>query len=673
MQAYRSILILLLSCTSVLAVTNPVPLVNQPLVPASTLPGGKGFTLTVNGTGFVSGAVVNWNRSGRSTTFVSQSQLTAQISAADVAKPQSAAVSVINPAPGGGRSNVVSFEVALPAPAMAMVTQQFNQKSPIFVGVAADFNGDGKLDIAGSNSYGSEVFVSLGRGDGTFKPPVPTSLNSMVAYGMVAADFNGDGKLDLAYVTTNSAISVLLGNGDGTFRHEQDYSTLDSEPQLGVADFNGDGKLDLAVTNPRENELSVYLGNGDGTFQKPIITATGGESPVQFAVGDFNGDGKLDLAILEINSFEVTIMLGNGDGTFVVNNEYFLDDWPSQIFAADVNGDGKLDLVCFATRYVQEFLGNGDGTFQNSKTIWKLTTRELFDFMAVSDMNADGKLDLVGLAGLKDGNNLVLFKGIGNGTFQSPLLYPVSADLGSAPFVLGDFNNDGKTDMVTDFRSQGAADVSLLQSPGVLMPGLLNFGTALIGGKNPPKTITLTNTGVSALPISGISIMGQNAGDFSQTNSCPASLPSLSSCKIHVTFSPTQDGQPETAAVQISDKGGPESVPLSGEGTVIQVSPLKLDFGDVRVGFQSKPQLVTLLNTSNSDVQVNRIYIKGPTNASFFETNNCGSDLPAGAKCTIRVTFSPFSNGRMKAQAVAEFDYGGPPSAIVELGGTGIK
>jgi hypothetical protein len=162
---------------------------------------------------------------------------------------------------------------------------------------AADLTGDGKVDLVVANVYSNTVTVLLGKGDGTFKPGVDysTGLNP---YSVVAGDVNGDGKLDLVLATANT-ISVLLGNGDGTFQGHTQYPTGPAPNALALGDFNHDGKLDVATANNDSNltgTVSVLLGNGDGTFRPHVDYGTG-VGPYSVAVGDFNKDGKLDLAV----------------------------------------------------------------------------------------------------------------------------------------------------------------------------------------------------------------------------------------------------------------------------------------------------------------------------------------------------------------------------------------
>jgi hypothetical protein len=207
-----------------------------------------------------------------------------------------------------------------------------------------DFNRDGKLDLVVTDS--NAVGVLLGNGDGTFQPPI----NSSVVGGSVAVgDFNRDGMLDLvvAYNGSND-LNVLLGNGDGTFQSPVSYNTGPGPTSVAVADFNADGKLDLAVaTNGKtdNNTVSILLGNGDGTFQAHVDYGTGSSNPSSVAVGDFNGDGTPDLIVADLFSTDVRLLLGNGDGTFGTAVSYAAGSDPSSVAVGDFNGDGRLDVA----------------------------------------------------------------------------------------------------------------------------------------------------------------------------------------------------------------------------------------------------------------------------------------------------------------------------------------
>ena len=181
--------------------------------------------LTVNGTGFVSGSLVTWNGSPRATSFVSGSQLTANILSADIATPATASITVSNPTAGGGTSNTAYFEVTLPTASVNFSSpSQFSQISDVSALFAGDLNGDGIPDlVAGTGPFADPIIILLGKGDGTFQPPIyyVTGENPNAA---TVGDFNNDGKLDLAVVNQQSNdVSILLGNGDGTFQPAVNY------------------------------------------------------------------------------------------------------------------------------------------------------------------------------------------------------------------------------------------------------------------------------------------------------------------------------------------------------------------------------------------------------------------------------------------------------------------
>lgn len=274
---------------------------------------------------------MNWNSARRATTFVNSSQLTASISASDIAKAGTASVTVINPKPGGGPSNEVFFGFGGAEYALHLTRTDILccfQADSVVVG---DFNGDGRLDLAVANSGSGDVSILLGRGDGTFQSPVHYAAGQGPDSQVAVGDFNGDGELDLVVSNSGSNnVSVLLGNGDGSFRATTSYDVGRNPSSVAVADVNGDGKLDLVVSNQNcshsggpcaQGTVSVLLGNGDGTFQ-PHKDFAAGRVPNWVAVGDFNGDGKLDLAVVNGQGnggpSTVSILLGNGDGTFQV-------------------------------------------------------------------------------------------------------------------------------------------------------------------------------------------------------------------------------------------------------------------------------------------------------------------------------------------------------------------
>jgi hypothetical protein len=247
---------------------------------------------------------------------------------------------------------------------------------------SGDFNHDGKRDLAVANNISNDVSILLGNGDGTFQKAVSYGAHSGPV-AIAAGDFNGEGD-----------ITILLGKGDGSFGMQKNISVGSSPTSVKVADLNGDGILDLAITNGTQGEhvVMIFLGNGDGTFLK-AGTATVGNEPYALAVGNFNLDGKPDLAAANLAGNNMSVLLGNGDGTFQPAANYAAGIGTLAIRVGDFNVDHKADLAVCAdlSAAIMVFLGNGDGTFQKPQPV---PLSSSCNSLAVGDINLDGKPDM---------------------------------------------------------------------------------------------------------------------------------------------------------------------------------------------------------------------------------------------------------------------------------------
>jgi FG-GAP-like repeat/Abnormal spindle-like microcephaly-assoc'd, ASPM-SPD-2-Hydin len=389
--------------------------------------------------------------------------------------------------------------------------------------IVGDFNGDGKLDLAVTS--GLTVSVLLGNGDGTFKTPLNSAALNTNPQGMAAKDLNGDGKLDLVIAdSTAEVVSVLLGNGDGTFKARVDYPLGDTATAVDIADFNRDGKPDIAVVSGFSQTLSILLGKGDGTFQ-PHVDYPTAATPVQVTSADLNGDGFLDIVVANgYTPGAVSVYLGKGNGTFAPYVAYSAGTSVSSISLGDFNGDEKIDVAATSLNDndVAILLGKGDGTFQaavNYPTGFSPTS------VSAQDFNGDGKLDLAILNSSVNNTNdniasVMILLGRGDGTFHSNPSYPTA---GSNPqqIVAADFNADGVPDLaITDLSQSAGLSVLLASGDGKFAPFVpyttgISATAMAVGDFNGDKKPDLILTGMNAQNQNVLSVLpGKGDGTF---------------------------------------------------------------------------------------------------------------------------------------------------------------
>lgn len=419
---------------------------------------------------------------------------------------------------------------------------------------------------------------------------------------------NGDGILDLV----TNGVSILLGNGDGTFRNAGGIQVSGSGGPI-AADFNADGKVDIALLADVGNLNGTYvlLGNGDGTFQTPIVTRGAG----RLASGDFLHNGSLDLLAPGIVLWQTELSL-----------------WPpSMSFGSIIVGQSSQPQTATLTNAssnnvsISQILINGtdpqDYSQQNNCP-------------ASLSVNSSCQIQVTftpTMTGDRPASLSVSYVGHG-----SPQTVPL------------------------DGEGLPAATVSLT-------PSSLTFPVQLIHTASKTQTAILSNTGASDVTISSIS----TAPPFSETNDCPSDLGVGQGCQIKVKFTPTKRGS-ATGMLSVTDnaEGSPQTVSLSGSGMIVKLSPIGINFGNQKVGTTSSPVPVTLTNEGTETLDISQIIIMGSNASDFGQTNNCGSSVPAGGQCTIQVTFTPTQTGQRSATLAVYDDGGGSPQEVA-LSGTG--
>lgn len=407
--------------------------------------------------------------------------------------------------------------------------------------VVGDFNRDGRPDLlmidSPNNGSTNTIHVLLGNGDGTFQQPSLDSVATAALSAVVSGDFNGDGILDIAVTdSVNNTVTVLLGTGSGMFISRGSMPVGSGPRALAAADLNGDGKPDLIGANFDSNTLSVFLGNGDGTFTSagsvPAASPSFGFGPVGVVAGDFDNDGKVDIAVA-LDSNAMSMLKGNGDGTFQapITSIIFNFPQPRGIAATDFDGDGNLDLI-ITTGTVLLLRGkgnlqfhppvafkaqpgsaavvvadmNGDNhpdivtgdSFSNGvsvligdKSTIAATNRysgPLFvEHVAVGDFNGDGHPDVVAITSFPNflsPNNVQTMLGNGDGTLRGGFNYSfVSGGAGGSPIkvISADFNHDGRPDIAV---SDGANRITVLANSD-------NFNFSLVTPANPVPDFAL--------------------------------------------------------------------------------------------------------------------------------------------------------------------------------------
>jgi hypothetical protein len=346
--------------------------------------------------------------------------------------------------------------------------------------VAADVNGDNKLDLICANYIDNTLTVLTNSGNGVFGSNATINVGKGPAC-VVAADVNGDGKLDLICANFGGGggktLTVLTNNGSGLFGSNATLTVGGGPCCVVAADVNGDGKLDLITANGGTNgngtTLTILTNNGSGVFGSNA-TLTVGSEPVSVVATDVNGDGKLDLVCANGLGESLTVLTNNGSGYFGFNATIPLGTEPSCVTAVDVNGDGKTDLICadIILNALVVFTNNGSGGFAASTQQLSLPKfggeyLALPESVAAADLNGDGRMDLVS-ANSDDGVAGTLSVFTNNASFRFGSNTTLNVGAFANWVVAADLNADGKPDLIS--ANQDANTLTVLLNTSSFPP-----------------------------------------------------------------------------------------------------------------------------------------------------------------------------------------------------------
>jgi Chitobiase/beta-hexosaminidase C-terminal domain/FG-GAP-like repeat/Bacterial Ig-like domain (group 3)/Abnormal spindle-like microcephaly-assoc'd, ASPM-SPD-2-Hydin len=628
----------------------------------------------------------------------------------------------------------------------------------------ADFNNDGWLDIAVANTTGT-VSIFLGNGDGTFQTlPLVTVSSSGHLEGpkaIAAADFNGDGKVDLAVsIWDSQSVGILLGNGNGSFQAVQLVSTPNASPTgLAVADINRDGKPDLAECSYNGSIATVLLGNGDGSFQVNAYPVNNGSGSV--ALGDLNGDGLIDLATVSSVNSTASVRLAqtsfaatlanvtlpglktdnisatySGDATFGGSTSNTLALFSNSATAATpvlllaggtyastqnvgitdttsgavvyyttngtmpstssaiysgsitVSSSETIEAIAVATGYANSAVASSTYTITTAGQTVSLTPGSLtFPATAVGSTSAAQAVTMTNTSASTVTAKSFTFTGTNSGEFLltaktcltslaagasctlSVAFKPTAAGTAMASLAATD-SAPGSPQMVT---LTGTTPVA---ATATLTPSSLTFPATALGSTSAVQTATLTNTGTTALTARSFLFTGTNASEFVLTGkTCLTSLAAGASCTLSIAFKPAAAGTATASlAANASASNSPQTTTLTGTGAslaTVSFSPSSLTFAATNVGTTSAAQTITVTNTSTTTMTVQSYLFTGTNASNFLLTGKtCLTSLAAGASCTLSIAFRPTAAGAATADLATTDSASGSPQ-MVSLTGTG--
>ncbi len=536
-------------------------------------------------------------------------------------------------------ANTISIFLGSSLGGFSAATNLPTNASPRRVAVA-DFNNDGVQDLAVANRNSTNLSFFLGSTStpGTFTGPTNIPITA-IGVSIDSGDFNLDGKPDLAIATDPNLVVVLIGNGTGSFFAPTTFTTLQPPNFINIADINKDGKPDI-VTSSRSGSISVLPGNGIGSFGASINTITSTDAAI-FSLGDINLDGNLDLITANLLNASSSILIGNGTGTFTIATAVTTRANPTGVAITDLDLDGKADLAITNSLSASTsfFKGNGDGTFGVARNFSVGTTP---NFIITDDLNKDGKLDLI-VSNQASRNISIL-----TNTFSSACITPSFAGVNGFPIgtdslgnTVGDFNLDGKQDVVVLNAASNNLSILLGTGTGGFAPGIL----VSTGGFNPDNAavadfnkdgkpdLAVTNRFSDSLAI----LLGDGTGNFPTVSNFPVAGVNPSSLSIE-DFN--LDGNPDVVTGNVNGAGS-ISVFL-GNGTTLNPTPTVTNVGlnpslttgdfnkdgkaDIAVAVSSLNTLNILLGDGTGNFPSTNTIASGGMSPSVQEVGDFNSD-----------------------------------------------
>ncbi|MBP1989917.1 FG-GAP-like repeat-containing protein [Paenibacillus eucommiae] len=502
--------------------------------------------------------------------------------------------------------------------------------------VVGDFNKDGKPDMIVANYDSNTISVLLNDGNGDFLPETTIAVGTNPESAAIG-DYNKDGNLDLAVVNNGSSdISILLGNGNGAFQAAVNYPSGTNPTYAAAGDLNGDGVLDLAVANYNSNNVSILLGNADGTgtFQAAVYYDFGvGSNPISVNLNDFNKDGELDLVVTNESSNNVSILLGSGDssGSFGTPVQYNVGARPQSTVIGDFNGDGNADLVVVnnGSDDISLMLGTGDvsGTFLPPV---QYDVGSYPSSAAVGDYNNDGKLDLV--VANSGSFNVSVLLGDGAGRLQTSASYAVDGFLYAV--AAADFDADGKLDVAV----------------ANYLPDDLSNKLTILRGNGDGKLKTAANYDVGMDPYSVI------VNDFNGDGNLDAAVANNGSNNVSILLN---DG---AGAFQSAVHYGTGTKPYS-----VAVGDFNADGkADLAVANSASQDVSILLGNGDGTFQAAVQYGAAvrPVSVAVGDFNKDGKLDLTVANATSNNVSVLLGNGDGTFKAAVNFDTGSTPTAV---------